>query len=61
MATTVALIIAVGFSSCAKCKVCTKKSEAEVRLCEKDYNSNTEYGLRIDSYENNGYACKTSI
>lgn len=47
----------VGLSSCADCKVCTKDSEPEIRICEKDYDTETEYGLAIDFEEAAGYEC----
>lgn len=50
-----------GMSACTKCKVCTKESAAEVRLCEKDYGSKTQYGLAVDAMEAQGYSCKESI
>jgi len=53
-----ALIVATfGLSSCDKCEVCTKNSEPEVRICEDDYNSNTEYGLALDLMGATGYDC----
>jgi len=50
-----------GMSACTKCKVCTKESSPEVRLCEKDYNSKTAYGLAVDMKESEGYSCKESF
>ena len=50
-----------GMSACTKCKVCTKESSPEVRLCEKDYDTDTEYGFAIDTQEAQGYECKESI
>jgi len=50
-----------GMSACTKCKICTKESSPEVRLCEKDYGSSTEYGLAVDAREAQGYTCKESI
>lgn len=44
-------------SSCTKCKLCTKDSEPEFRLCEKDYDSQTEYGATVDFYEAQGWSC----
>lgn len=55
------LVMATGFSSCKQCQVCTKPSEPEVRVCEKDYSSTTEYGLAIDVLEGGGYDCKGAI
>lgn len=61
----IALIIGAagitGMSACTKCKVCTKESSPEVRICEKDYGSSTEYGLAVDAREAMGYECKESI
>jgi hypothetical protein len=56
-------IIAVSFTftSCSSCQVCTKASSNEVRVCEKDFDSNTEYGFTIDTYKALGYKCKASI
>lgn len=51
-------VIIIGLSSCTKCEICTKDSEPEVRICENDYDSNTEYGLALDFKEANGYECK---
>jgi len=59
--TAIAAIFLMTASSCSKCKVCTKSSSAEVRVCEKDYNSSTQYGLIIDGLEGSGYTCKSSI
>lgn len=50
-----------GMSACTKCKVCTKENADEVRLCQKDYSSNTAYGLAVDAREAAGYTCKESI
>ncbi|MEX0813000.1 MAG: hypothetical protein WD048_12345 [Chitinophagales bacterium] len=55
---TLAFLIVMGFSSCRKCVVCNKDSEPEVRLCEGDYNSNTEYGATVDFYEARGFDCR---
>jgi hypothetical protein len=56
-----AVLFTMGFSSCSKCQLCTKPNSNEVRICEKDYNSNTAYGFTIDTYEASGYACKGSL
>jgi hypothetical protein len=48
-------------SSCKKCKVCTKDGEPDTRYCEKDFNSNTEYGAAIDIKEAQGFDCSSSI
>lgn len=52
--------ILMGFSSCSKCEVCTKDNSNEVRICQKDYKSNTAYGLALDAQEAGGYECKTA-
>ena len=61
----IALIIGAagitGMSACRKCKICTKESSLEIRLCEKDYGSKTEYGLAVDALELQNYTCKESI
>lgn len=48
------------FSACDEfdCEICTKASEPEVRICEEDYDSKTEYGLAVDAKEAQGYNCK---
>jgi hypothetical protein len=51
-------LILTGFSSCRKCEICTKDSAPEIRVCEKDYNSNTEYSLNLDILEAGGYNCR---
>ena len=56
-----AVLYMIGASSCTKCKVCTKPTQAETRFCEKDYSSKTEYGLIIDIAEASGFTCKSSI
>lgn len=48
-------------ASCTKCTVCTKSGSTDVRLCEKDYNSNTAYGVAVDAYEYAGYNCYKSF
>jgi hypothetical protein len=58
ISTALAVIILSGFSSCRKCVRCTRDSSPEVTVCEKDYNTNTAYGLTIDGYEATGYHCK---
>lgn len=54
------VILLAGFS-CSKCQVCTKESEPEIRVCQKDYGNNTQYGLALDAYEASGYSCKNSL
>ncbi len=58
---TAVTIFTLAFSSCSKCTVCTKTSEPETRYCEKDFDSNTAYGVAIDIKEGQGYDCKKSI
>jgi hypothetical protein len=57
-ASAFATVFVLSFSSCSKCETCTKSGGSEVRLCEKDYDSNTAYGFAIDVYENDGYNCR---
>ena len=52
-----AIFVSMVFTSCSKCQRCTKSDGSEVRICEKDYNSNTAYGLAIDFQESQGYNC----
>lgn len=49
------------FASCTKCKLCTRENSNEIRVCENDYNSQTEYGFAIDTYEALGYDCGESL
>ena len=49
---------AMGLASCSDCEICTKDSAPEIRLCESDYGSNTEYGLAQDYQTANGYNCR---
>ncbi len=53
--------VLTGLVSCTKCEVCTKESADEVRICQKDYGNNTEYGLAVDMREADGYTCKSSL
>lgn len=57
IATIVGLAGITAMTACTKCKVCTKENSNEIRVCEKDYNNNTAYGLAIDTYEAQGYDC----
>ena len=52
--------VVFGITACDKlnCEICTKDSAPEVRLCESDYNSSTDYGIALDSYELQGYNCR---
>lgn len=56
---TSAIIVAImlSASSCRKCQICTKDSAPEIRVCEKDYNNATEYGMVVDGLELTGYNC----
>jgi hypothetical protein len=56
----IAAIVVITFSasSCSKCTNCTKSGGSVVRLCEKDYDSNTAYGFAIDVQESAGYNCR---
>ena len=55
------LFIASTASSCKQCSVCTKANSPEVRFCEKDYDTKTEYAARVDAIELTGYDCKEAI
>lgn len=57
----VATVFATGLGSCTKCEVCTKTNSPEIRVCEKDYNTKTQYNVMLDTYQANGYVCKSSI
>jgi hypothetical protein len=59
--TAVTAIFLLGFTSCKRCQVCTRSSSPTIRVCEKDYKNNTEYGLTLDGYEATGYACKNKL
>ncbi|MBL0309929.1 MAG: hypothetical protein IPP77_09705 [Bacteroidetes bacterium] len=57
--TVFALAIFMSLSSCVKrCQVCTRNASPEIRVCEKDYNTNAQYGAALDSYEATGYSCR---
>lgn len=56
-----AIAATAGLAACSKCKICIKESSPEVRVCEKDYNTKTEYGTAVDAYELAGYKCKESL
>lgn len=58
LATATLLTLSFTIASCSKCATCTKSGGSEVKLCEKDYGSNTEYGLAKDAYEAQGYDCQ---
>lgn len=60
-ATAFAVLMLAGTSSCKRCQICTKASSPEIRVCEKDYDTNTQYGLALDGYEALGYDCKNAI
>lgn len=48
----------LGIASCGKCVTCRKDGGSKVRVCEKDFDSNTAYGFAIDAYEFQGFECK---
>jgi hypothetical protein len=54
-------IFLFGFTSCKRCQVCTRSSSPTVRVCEKDYKNNAEYGITLDGYEAVGYTCKNKL
>jgi len=56
--TAILAFTAMGLASCSDCVVCTKDSSPEVRLCEDDYDTNTQYGLAQDALTGNGYNCR---
>lgn len=49
---------AMGLVSCTDCDICTKDSAPEMRLCEDDYGSATEYNFALDVLEADGYNCR---
>jgi hypothetical protein len=51
-------VFLLAFSSCRECTVCTKSGDPDVRYCEKDFDSNTAYGLAVDIKEADGYNCR---
>lgn len=57
---SVIAILSLACASCSKCETCSKDSSDTIRVCEKDYDSNTGYGLKVDYYESMGYECKPS-
>ena len=54
----VTVVTVVGFTSCAKCEICTKENAPETRICEGDYNTTTEWGAQLDVLEAQGYNCR---
>lgn len=56
--TSIIAFTALGLSSCTDCDICTKDSSPEIRICEDDYSSSTEYGLALDLREAQGYDCR---
>jgi hypothetical protein len=56
--TAIIMFVLVGLSSCRKCEICTQESEPEIRVCQKDYDSATQYGYTIDGLEAIGYNCR---
>jgi hypothetical protein len=56
--TSMIAFTAMALASCSDCEICTKDSAPEIRLCESDYDSNTEYGLALDYHTANGYDCR---
>jgi hypothetical protein len=53
----IAVLFLTAFSSCSRCQTCTKSSSDTVRVCEKNYDSKTGYGIALDGYEALGYNC----
>ena len=56
-----AIVFSMGITSCSKCQLCKKNNSPEVKVCEKDYNTNTEYGVAVDGYKAQGYTCNNSL
>lgn len=56
-ATSMIAFTVMSLSACTDCDICTKDSAPEMRLCEDDYGSATEYNFRLDVLEADGYNC----
>jgi|GEM_PF-960934 len=56
-----AIVISLGLTSCSRCEICTRDNSNEIRVCEKDYDTNTAFGFTVDTYEATGYKCKPAI
>lgn len=56
--TAILAVLILALSSCRKCEICTQESEPEIRVCQGDYNSNTEFNLTLDGLEALGYRCR---
>jgi NADH:ubiquinone oxidoreductase subunit F (NADH-binding) len=52
-----AIFFISGLSSCQKCTVCEKGSEPDVRICEDDYNNDSQYREAITDKEADGFSC----
>ena len=50
--------IAISASSCTHCDSCSKSGQPTFKLCEKDFDSNTEYNLAKTGYVAQGYDCR---
>ncbi|MCF8256381.1 MAG: hypothetical protein K9J06_02445 [Flavobacteriales bacterium] len=57
-ATSMIAFTAMSLTACTDCDLCTKDSAPEMRLCEDDYGSATEYNLALDLLEADGYNCR---
>jgi len=57
----IAVTAVVSLAACTKCKICTKESSPEIRICEKDYDSETQFGIAVDAAEAGGYTCTESL
>jgi hypothetical protein len=54
-------LIALSFSASSCCKTCTHSNSAmfpDTQVCEKNYNSTSDYNTAISVLEANGYTCK---
>lgn len=58
LALSITTFTVIALSSCGKCQICVKDGANEVRVCEKNYDSNTAYGLALDYYEGMEYTCR---
>ncbi len=56
--TSIIAFAAMSVVSCNDCVICIKDSSPEIRVCQTDYDSNTEYGLAQDYYTAAGYNCR---
>jgi hypothetical protein len=48
------------FSSCSKCTTCSPETGSDVKFCESDYSTSSEYDEAVNLYEGTGYSCTQS-